>query len=113
MDLSILRHHGCCKCHAWADNGLHNRKFSDDKLQLLIDPPFLHHPRPGIEQESEWKFLLHVHAQMGGDNLCPVVQMEEIKPHNGQLAGRQFVRYSLRDFRGGNSRLRGVEAAGT
>ena len=49
----------------------------------------------------------------GGDNLCPVVQMEEIKPHGGQLAGRQFVRYSLRDFRGGNSRLRGVEAAGT
>ena len=43
---------------------------------------------------------------MGGGNLCPAVQMEEIKPHNDQLAGRQFVRYSLRDFRGGNSRLR-------
>ena len=29
------------------------------------------------------------------DNLCPVVQMEEIKPDGGQLAGRQFVCFSL------------------
>ena len=31
----------------------------------------------------------------GGDNLCPVVQMEKIKPDGGQLAGRQNVCCSL------------------